>query len=809
MTQTAAMQPGAASAMVRWSPLLFGVTVFTSAGLVFMVEPMIAKLILPTLGGSPAVWNTSMAFFQIALLVGYGYAHLLQRIRSLKAQAVIHALVILAAALALPLRVSDLFGAPQGRFPIPWLLGVLTVSIGAPFAALSATAPLAQAWYARVRAGHADAANPYVLYAASNLGSLLALLAYPAIVEPQLRLKVQTLGWSAGYVVFLALMIGLALISVFGSSSASAAPIAASRGRIGVRQRLIWITLSAIPSSLMLGVTAHMTEDIASAPFLWVAPLALYLLTFILAFSGWGSGWLKTQAQPQQIQGDRSPMPLSLTGALIQAIRREGLPALQAAALVGLAFSFGVAVKMILLMILVQLVGFFLTALICHQQLAFRRPEPAHLTEFYLWISVGGVIGGGFNAFVAPLVFPGIWEFPIVVVAACLARPWNWRWRLEWWEIALSVIGVLCAAVAVTINQMWAYGVIHTPKDLFLQTLLAKGPRLLFTVTPVCAFLLRERAFLFAAMVLAVLLGGQNLQASAPVLAQERSFFGVLRVTRTSLPGYAENVRLLAHGTTLHGAQAMDASNPCVPMTYYAPETPIGQVVLRTGQEKRNMVVGAIGMGTGSIAAYARPDDEYRFYEIDPTVVAISATGTFFTFIKGCAHSPHLDVRLGDARLQLQKAPPGAFDVLLVDAFSSDAIPAHLLTVEAMKMYLSKMRPDGVVIMHLSNRNLDLIRPVAATAKAAGGYALLQHYLTPNRAIDLVASDEDVIIVGRSKEALEPYRQDWRWEVPDEGRVRPWTDDYTNLFGAMIRRIGDKRAQAAEMVVKARKESRP
>jgi hypothetical protein len=765
MTETAAaLQPGAASPVVRWAPLLFGVTVFTSAGLVFMVEPMIAKLVLPTLGGSPAVWNTSMAFFQVALLVGYGYAHLLQRIRSLKAQAAIHGLVVLLAALALPLRVTDLFGVPTGRFPIPWLLGVLTVSIGAPFAALSATAPLAQAWYARVRAGRADAANPYVLYAASNLGSLIALIAYPVIVEPQLRSKTQTFDWSVGYGIFLVLILALAAIAATARTPAplaSAAPQAAPTVRVTIRDRLIWIALAAVPSSLMLGVTAHITEDIASAPFLWVAPLALYLLTFVIAFSS------------------RPIIPLHWTFVL------------QAAAMAGVAWTLGLKPRLVLMMVAVHLVGFFLTALVCHQQLAKRRPDPAHLTEFYMWMSVGGVIGGGFNAFVAPLIFRGVWEYPIVLVLSCLARPWR-KGRLSWWEAALSVIGLACAVIAVGVNQLWGYGLIHAPKDLFLQQMLTEGPRLLFSVTPVCAFLLRERAFYFTGLILAVVLGSQNLTLREHVIGQARSFFGVLRITQTSLPGYAQNVRLLAHGTTLHGAQAMDASNPCVPMTYYAPETPIGQVVLTTGQAKRNMVLGAVGMGTGSIAAYARPDDEYRFYEIDPTVVQISATGTFFTFIKGCAHSAHLDVRLGDARLSLQKEPPGAFDVLLVDAFSSDAIPAHLLTVEAMKMYLSKLAPTGVVIMHLSNRNLDLMRPVAAVAKAAGGYALQQDWQPANPKYDLVASAEDVIIVGRTKEALEPYRQDWRWQIPDPGGVAPWTDDYTNLFSAMMRRVQDR-----------------
>jgi hypothetical protein len=794
MTDLAASSPpGAASPLVRAAPLLFGLTVFTSAGLVFTVEPMMTKLVLPTLGGSPAVWNTSMAFFQVALLVGYAYAHLLQRVRSLKVQTAIHAVVVLAAALALPLRVTDWFGAPTGRFPILWLLGVLGVSLGAPFAALSATAPLAQAWYARVRTTEPDAKNPYVLYAASNLGSLIGLLAYPMLIEPGLRLKTQTATWSVGYIAFLLLMLALAAISVkAGGHTPVLKEVAPEGSQVRWRDRLMWVALAAAPSSLMLGVTAHITEDIASAPFLWVAPLALYLLTFIIAFS------------PKPI------IPLGWTLLL------------QAAMLAGVAWTIGLRPKALLLMVLVHLAGFFLTALMCHQQLARRRPDPAHLTEFYMWMSVGGVIGGGFNAFLAPLIFRGVWEYPIVLVAVCLLRPWNmgrlrpWQgWalagtaglispffsnRLNWWETVLGYIGLAAAGIAVALNQMWAYGVITTPHDLFLQTMLAKGPQLLFTVTPVCAFLLRHRAPYYCALILAVVLGSQNLTPSAPLLAQARSFFGVLKVTRQPIPGYAQDVRLLAHGTTLHGAQAFDVDKPCVPMTYYAPETAVGQVMLTTGASKRNMVVGAVGMGSGSIAAYARPDDEYRFYEIDPTVVAISASGKFFTYIKGCAKTPHLDWRLGDARLTLQKEPQGVFDVLLVDAFSSDAIPAHLLTVEAMRMYLSKMRPDGVVIMHLSNRNLDLMHPVAAVAKAAGGYALKQNFVPANPKFDLLAAAEDVIIVGKDKAALEPYRNDWRWQPVDAAGVAPWTDDYTNLFSAMVRRLQEK----AEKVEKAK-----
>jgi spermidine synthase len=763
MTDTAATLPSSAvPRLVRFAPVLFGVTVFASAALVFLVEPMIAKLVLPTLGGSPAVWNTCMAFFQAALLVGYGYAHLLQRVRSLKVQTAIHAAVVLLAALALPLRVTEMFGEPIGRFPVLWLVGVLTVSLGAPFAALSATAPLAQAWYARIRTGQPDAKNPYVLYVASNLGSLIALLAYPVVVEPTLPLTTQTVSWSLGYATFLVLMLALATISV--RAGASAPPLketAPTDSRVSHRDRLTWIALAAIPSSLMLGATTHITTDIASAPFLWVAPLALYLLTFIIAFSN------KPLIPPHW--------------ALI----------LQGAAMAGLVWTLSMQPKYALMMVAVHLVGFFFTALICHQALARRRPDPAHLTEFYLWMSVGGVLGGGFNAFIAPLIFRGVWEYPIVLVLACLVRPWG-KGPLRWWESGLTTVGLGCTVIAVGVNQMWAYGLIDTPKDLFLAEMLSKAPRLIFTAVPVCAFLLRDRALYFAGMILVLMVGGQNLTRHEQVLGQARSFFGVLRVSQNSIPGYANNVRLLAHGTTLHGAQAIDGPNPCLPMTYYAPETPIGQVFLATGQAKRNMVVGAVGMGAGSVAAYARPDDEYRFYEIDPTVVAISGTGQFFSYIKGCAKSPHVDWRIGDARLTLGREKSGVFDLLLVDAFSSDAVPAHLLTVEAIKLYLDKVGPGGVVIMHLSNRNLDLKAPVAAAAKAAGGYALIQDYRPAKGAHDLVQSGEDVIIIGHDQAALEVFRNDFRWQTPDAHGVQPWTDDYTNLVSAMIRRLKER-----------------
>ncbi|CAN5289161.1 fused MFS/spermidine synthase [soil metagenome] len=781
---------GPSTSLVRMAPILFGVTVFTSAALVFLVEPMVAKLVLPTLGGSPAVWNTCMAFFQVALLVGYGYAHLLQRVRSLKIQTAVHAVVLIAAALVLPLHIQGLRGDGATLHPIGWLLGVLALSIGAPFAALSATAPLAQAWYARVRTGHADATNPYVLYVASNLGSLIALLAYPIVVEPTLRLSSQTLSWSIGYSAFVVLMLLVALIATRTGTKAEseAEAVASDTSRaeappVTWRERLIWIGLAAAPSSLMLGVTTHITTDIASAPFLWVAPLALYLLTFIIAFSS-------RPALPKVyvliVQGATMAAAVALLGAL-------SLPA-----------------KFLLIQLGIHLVNFFLTALVCHQTLAERRPHPSRLTEFYLLMSLGGVIGGSFNAFIAPVIFSGVWEYPLVLVLAVLARPWG-KGRLSMSETVLTSIGIVSAILAVATGLLFGYGVIKMPHDPGSAEIVNAVPKFALAFVVVSAFLVRDRALAYFTLILAVTLAAHNMAPRENVLGQSRSFFGVLKITTTTVTGYGKPLRLLAHGTTLHGAQALEDANPCRPMTYYGPGTPIGQVLLSTGTRKRHMAVGAIGMGAGTVAAYARPDDEYRFYEIDPQVIAISTNPKNFSYIGGCAKASHISWVLGDARLTVAKEKPGAFDVLLVDAFSSDAVPAHLLTVEAMKLYLQRVTEDGVVIMHLSNRHLDLERPVAAVAKAAGGVSLRQNYRKcgpayggtvavdalgvrcgPNGLPDYFESAEDVIIVAKNAAALAPFRADPSWHEAQIDGVRPWTDDYTNLVSALARKIKDR-----------------
>ena len=746
---------------LRPPPALFPVTVFASAALVFLVEPMVAKLVLPLLGGSPSVWNTSLAFFQAALLAGYAYAHVLQRVRSVRAQALVHGAALLIAALALPLRVSELFGPPSSTHPNLWLLGVLAASIGAPFAVLSATAPLVQAWHARTL-GAQEGKEPYVLYAASNLGSLLALLAYPLIVEPGLTVHLQTSAWTWGYAAFGLLMASLAfLVSRAGDAPAHTAKVEAAAGPVRWKDRLTWIALAAIPSSLMLGVTTHITTDVASAPLLWVLPLALYLLTFIIAF----------QARPL--------IPPDVT--LI----------FQAAAVAGCAVLMPFGSTNFLIQLFVHLAAFFLTALMCHQALVARRPDPAHLTEFYLWMSFGGVVGGGFNAFLAPVLFDNVWEYPVVLVLSCLARPWG-GWKMDSSMAVTLLLGALAGSAGVVASAFVGprLGGSVVLGGLTQHDLLDIGLKVCLATATISAFLVRSRALAFFAAIAILSIAAAGAAERAPTTHTWRSFFGVLTQSQTYVSTLGR-VNMLAHGTTLHGAQALDPSQACRPLVYYAPPTPIGQVFQALQREKPAIRIGAVGLGTGSVSAYVRPADRLTFFEIDPLVVRVATDPTHFSYTTRCAKGA-IDYVIGDARLTVAKQPTDVFDVLLIDAFSSDAVPVHLLTVEAVRDYLTHLKPDGVLILHLSNRNLELKGPAQAVAAAAGGVALSQSY-RPNAAEQAAwASSEDALIIARSPAGLARFKGDARWNETNPNLVRPWTDDYTNLAGALWRRMVQK-----------------
>ena len=746
-------------------PWIYVLAVFCGAALVFMVQPMVAKLVLPTLGGSPQVWNTSMVFFQGALLVGYGYAHFLQKIPAARTQVLIHLAVMVVAALLLPLRITGLFGDPNPGQPALWLLGVLIVSIGAPFAALSATAPLVQAWHAKVH-GRDGGPEPWALYAASNLGSLLALLAYPIILEPTLTLHDQRWGWSLGYGLFVVIMAVLAvnirrqpLSAATAGETASGEAAPGEPATVTWPQRLIWVALAALPSSLMLGVTTHLTTDVASAPFLWVAPLALYLLTFIIAF------------QTKPLIPPRLALILGST-ALIICIATTPFGSSNVGVTLG-----------------IHLVTFFLAALICHQALVARRPDPARLTDFYLCMSVGGVVGGAFNALLAPMIFNTVVEYAAVLALIGLVRPWGGKLsRLEIYALVAAAIGAVMAMLAVT-GGFWSF--------MASQNISPKNPVFVISAIgllaiAVAAVATRERALPFFACLVMLAITADTVGDQVAVYESRRSFFGVVQLTRSTEPRLGGEVRAFRHGTTLHGAQALADAYRCRPLTYYAPETAIGQVFTEIQRQRPAINVAAVGLGTGAVAAYVRGQDRMTFFEIDPLVVSVASNREIFSYTTECAKGP-INYVIGDARLTLSKQPDGQYDILLIDAFSSDAIPAHLLTVEAVKGYLARIKPDGVIILHLSNRHLELLFPASSVVQAAGGHALFQSYQTPPDTPNYWESSEDVMIVARNPEALRAFKLDSRWGPAPPATVRPWTDDYTNLVGALIANFEGRR----------------
>ena len=713
----------------------FPVAVFCAAALVFTVEPLVGKLTLPVLGGSPAVWNTSLAFFQLGLLAGYGYAHLLQKLTSIRRQALVHIALLALAALSLPLKLSTVFGAPSDDAPTVWLAGTLALTLGAPFAALSATAPLLQAWFAKSRGD--DDRGIYGLYAASNLGSLLALAAYPSLIEPLMGLTRQAQVWSIAYLVFVA---GIAVLAVsLARGSSAAAEEAAAAAPITWRQRWLWIGLAAAPASLLSGVTAEITSDIASVPFLWVVPLELYLLSFILAF-----GSKKEGVRPWALGLQLVATPLALL-----AMSKADMPWPE--------------------QLFLQLAAFFGAAAVCAQALAAGRPSPARLTEFYFWLALGGALGGSFNAFLAPLLFPEVWEYPAALVLCMLARPSTGK-PLEhrekvWMGAGLFWIAPLLIPV------------------LTVPDLLAAAMRL----TPAAVALMLRRRSAAVCILLGALALSAETQAWSRYTAHWRSFFGVVHLHEVETRGLGK-LTVMVHGTTLHGAQYQDPERRCTASTYYSPATLIGQVF--AAEHKRapaGLSMGVVGLGTGTVASFVRPVDKMTLFEIDPLVVRVATDPRYFSFVRGCAKGP-TNIVLGDARLSIAKIPKASYDLLMIDAFSSDSVPTHLLTQEALTLYLDKLKPDGVLLLHLSNRNLDLERPAAATVKAIGATARGGWHWTLPQTSPYTEASGAAMLVAREAETLDRYKDLNDWELT-QPRGRPWTDDRTNVWGAMLAHI--------------------
>ena len=672
---------------------LYAVTIFFSAFLLFEIEPVIAKIVLPWFGGSAAVWTTCLLFFQTVLLAGYLYAHVAMHRLAPRTQTFVHMALLAASLLALPV-IPNSGWKPLGNEDPAWrILGLLTVTLGLPYLLLSATSPMLQAWYARTHEG----AAPYRLFALSNGGSMLALVSYPVLVEPVFSTSHQAWAWSAGYLGF-ALLCG----SVAWRSRSGPAPVrdveAADDPPPGWRLQLMWVSLAACGSTMLLAVTNHLTQNVASIPFLWIVPLALYLLSFILCFEG--RGWY----------------------------HRATFLKLGAVALAGMAYSMGEGFMNppLFLSIGVFAGGLFICTMVCHGELARLKPPHAYLTSFYLMISIGGALGGVLVGLVAPHLFTGYFELQIAMV----------------WCAVMIVLALLPGRSG--ISNRWLARV-------------------------VCA------GSMAGTLALATSLGYQihNFRTDSRLLV--RNFYGALRVNDEGDGIEVAQVRKLTHGTINHGEEFLDAGRHMQPTTYYGYNTGIG-LAIQEAQVRLGLRVGVIGLGTGTIAAYGRPGDIFRFYEINPLVIGVARSQ--FRFVP--ESKAKVELVLGDARLSLEREPPQNYDVLAVDAFSSDAIPVHLLTREAFALYLRHLQPGGVLAVHVSNKHLNLAPVVEKAASSLARRSVL---------IDTEDDDDNavfgatwVLISSRDKFFQYPFIRRAATPVKQIPGLRMWTDDYSNLF---------------------------
>jgi hypothetical protein len=718
--------------------LLYVATLFLSSLLMFLLEPMAAKMVLPLLGGAPAVWNTCVVFFQAMLLAGYAYAHGAPARLGVKRQAAFHAVLVLLPLLTLPFAISST--AASERHPVAWLLLLLLTSIGLPFFVLTTTAPLLQKWFSKT--DHPAAGDPYFLYAASNVGSLIGLVMYPGLVEPMLRLRDQSRVWALGYVVFAGLAVSCAIglwqrSTAESHGQAAAVPDGAGE-RIGVARRLRWIALAFAPSSLMLAVTTFVSTDIAAVPLLWIVPLALYLLTFVLAFNS----------------------PARFPNALVD----RGLPLLMLA----LVFLLILRVTGPMVVVLpIHLTVFFLSALLCHRALADDRPSPVHLTEFFFWVALGGILGSLFNTLAAPVLFTGIVEYPVVLVLVCLLRRvpgTEGREQKPWAFVFPVAAGALTLAV-----MLWGSRLQVLPLRFGL----------LFLAAFLCLRVSRTRLPFALGIGLMLVASMFHRGAYGTVLHAERTFFGTYRVRLDPTGQY----RSLFHGTTLHGMQSVSLARRHDPLAYHHRSGPFGDLFQRVGAETRPEV-GVIGLGVGALASYQKGAQRWTFYEIDPAVERIARNADNFTYMSDCGD--RCQVVIGDARLSLNATSDRTFGLFVVDAFSSDAIPVHLMTREALALYLARLAPGGLMAFHISNRHLSLEPVLARLAEDLNLVALIRRQVIDRDISADGLMGSDWLVMGRDRDSLGSLAASTDWVRPvSDPEVRLWTDDFSNILSVL------------------------
>ena len=696
-----------------------------------------------------------MLFFQAALLAGYAYALIASR-WALRKQLVLQLLLLVLAFVSLPIGLSTSWvnSVPATGNPSFWLLTCLTAIIGLPFFIVSSNGPLLQRWFSHT--GLVSARDPYFLYSASNAGSLAALLAYPALLEPNFTLRTQSRMWTGGYAT-LFLLVGLCGLTLWRQhrkeirgtpldpqlTDQSADPISSSpeerTAAPSVRRRLRWVLLAFVPSSLMLGVTNYISTDIAAVPLLWVIPLALYLLTLVLAFAR------------RQLISFRV-LATILPGATI---------------LFFIIYLSDLSTSP-RVMIVLNLTYFFIAALTCHHQLAADRPSTTHLTEFYLWMSVGGVLGGVFNALLAPVIFNSITEYPLVMLLACLLLPAaadrTDAQQPRWLDYLLPAGALLFTlALGLLVNRL-------TPGTLI-------GLLVILAVPMILTYPFRKQPVRFALCLGAVMLGASFVtDVSKRTLHAERNFFGVLRVTRDA----SNTMHLFIHGKTIHGRQFTIADRRCEPLSYFHRQGPLGEVFAAFQGSPAVKNVAIVGLGAGATAAYARPNERWTFYEINPAVVNIARDPQYFTYVVDCSQVP-FNIVLGDARLQLRQAAAASYGLIVLDAFSSDAIPVHLITQQALDLYLSKLAPGGLLVFNISNRNLD-VSPVLADLALSRNLSCIGLYDPGPTQIE--GKDPSVwVVMARSQGdfAVLSKGSYVRVLTGDDHRG-VWTDDFSNIL---------------------------
>jgi hypothetical protein len=726
------------------APIFFCSLVCSSA-LLFLMEPMFAKLLLPLLGGTPAVWNTCMVWFQAFLLGAYAYGHWSIRWLGIRRQALLQLLLLVSAMAALPIALPHGWEPPPGRNPILWVMGILTVGMGFPYFAVATSAPVLQRWFSST--GHRARQDPYFLYTASNLGSMAALVCYPTLCEPLLRLTDQARFWSYGYV---------AMISMYACCAIFVGPVREAKVSfaepIGGLRRARWVLLAMIPSSLLLGSTTFITSDISAVPLLWIAPLTLYLLSFALVFG---------------------PRPLLPHRLMLR---------MQPATVMWVAlFMLGRVGQPVWIVLAVHLICLFVSAMACHGELAADRPSVARLTDYYLMMSIGGLLGGVFNALIAPLIFRSPIEYPIALIAACAICPRansvaskQVRGAPILDAIWTAFVGLLTWVMSRTVAEM--------PGGAGSRlSMLALGLPVMATIFAVA----RRRRFV-ASLTVLFLVWAANV-GTGHLLLETRSFFGIYRVVRNSQGPFND----IYHGTTIHGRQFVDGRSgtpveATTALTYYTRTGPIGQVLTYLMATRPDERVEVVGLGVGSLAAYAGRGTEMTFFEIDPKVQWLAEDSGYFSYLQSARQrGAKVRIVIGDARLTLGQTADRSCDLLIIDAFCGDAIPVHLLTREAMAIYLSKLDRDGILAIHISNMYLNLLPVCSALASDAGcaGSYRCDFAMTPSDQAS-GKTESEWVVVARDPRSLTWLNADPRWRpLPSSPRLRTWTDDFSDIFG--------------------------